>query len=96
MKEYNPFLEANKELNKRIDKLEKELKTTFKYKEMFEASVLRVRGLEKLLEIKRNVVKIVGRTNNDTLYCLMIKDVYDTNEGLYVEVFLPNLTQKEK
>lgn len=94
-KAYNPYIEANKNLSKKIDKLEKELRNTYKYKEMFESAIVKAEHLEKTLSLKRSLVKIIGRTEGNDLYALAVKDFQDTPEGLYVEVYLPEIKESQ-
>ena len=92
--------ETFKGLTNTIHKLRKQNETLWKYKEAFKDAVVKAEHLEKQLSVKRNVVKIIGRTGKDTLYALMIKDIQDTIDGLYIEVYLPfdlpNLSHKKE
>ena len=79
-----------KGLNKTIEKLREENNTLWRYKEAFFDMERRCIELKKQLEIKRNVVTIIGYKKDDPLvaYSLMILDSIDTSEGLFIKVQL--------
>jgi len=84
-----PILEANKNLSKRIQRLEKENQELFWFREKYENSLRRIEKLRNQIR-KKNQVKVVGREYGDDIYySLQIRDLRHTPEGIFVEVLLP-------
>ncbi|HPD74414.1 MAG TPA: hypothetical protein PLX95_04030 [bacterium] len=71
-------------LNKKIDKLEEENKKLFEYKVAFDDIVRKCKDLEKQLDIKRKVMRVVVK-KDDFNYILQLTMVSDTQDGLYIE-----------
>jgi len=87
--EIKPFLEANKNLSKKIQRLEKENQELFWLREKYKDSLKTIRELENQLR-KKNQVKVVGREYRDDIhYNLQIIDLEHTSEGIFVKVLLP-------
>ena len=90
--EIRPFLEANKNLSKRIERLEKENQELFWLREKYKDSLRIIEELENQLR-KKNQVSVVGREYGDDIYYnLQIIDLKHTSEGIFVEVLLPPKT----
>ena len=85
--EIEAVLQANENLNRKITKLQEELNECFMFKEMWERDQKQLREMEKQLQTKREVVRVIvqkGQTN----YVLQLTKVLDTKEGLYIEGIL--------
>ena len=92
--ELKPFLEANKNLSKKIQRLEKENQGLFWLREKYKDSLRTIEELGNQLR-KKNQVKVVGRGYGDDIhYYLQIVDLKHTPEGIFVEVLLPFQTKK--
>jgi molecular chaperone GrpE (heat shock protein) len=83
--EAEAVLEANKNLNKKIEKLEAELKLCWIYKEKYDQAHREIKGLRDDLFRKRNTVRVVRR-DGDINYVLQITKLVDSSEGLFIEV----------
>lgn len=77
-----------KGLTKTIEKLRKENKGLWEYKELFKDSEKKGRELERQLGIKRSVLKVQEQRNN-TIYVRRIEKVFDTPEGLIITIANP-------
>ena len=77
-------LQANKNLSTKITKLEKEVKDNWLLKEKVQDQGRLIAELERRLQIKRSVVKVIVQQKQAN-YVLMLTKVLDTEEGLYIE-----------
>ena len=77
-------LQADKNLSTKITKLEKEVKDNWLLKEKVQDQGRLIAELERRLQIKRSVVKVIVQQKQAN-YVLMLTKVLDTEEGLYIE-----------
>ena len=71
-------------LNKKIDKLEGQVKELSKYKEMWRDNQVLIEGLYKQLKLKRDVLRVVIKKDN-VLYLVQLEKVIDTPQGIIIE-----------
>lgn len=83
--ELDAVLEANKNLTKKIKELEEQNKELFWFKEKFVQMEKSHREMEKQLQLKRDVVRVL-QLRDGANYVLQITKVQDTPEGMYIEV----------
>ena len=87
MADIDAMLTANQTLTEKVKKLEEENKELYSFKEEFLRQCETVRRLERALEVKRKVLKVVGKKDKDC-YALMVTKAVDTPDGMYIEVEL--------
>ena len=82
-------MEANKNLNKKREKLVEENKELFWFKEKFMDMSKRYSAMEQQLLIKRDIVRVEGVYPNENIhYVLQITKAIDTPDGMFIEVLL--------
>lgn len=79
------LLQANKNLNKKIDKLEKELEETRMYRDMYGQCEMSRKELFRQLAMKRGTIRIVENVG-EVMYTKQIVNQVDSQEGLFIEI----------
>lgn len=73
-----------KALNKKIDKLQKEVDRLWIYEEMAKRLTEEKKHFIEQLDIKRNVTRVIVSKDGDN-YALQLTKVIDAPDGLYIE-----------
>jgi hypothetical protein len=80
----NDFAETLEGLNKTINRLRDEIRDLYNYKELAEKQMFDIADLHKRLDVKTKVFKVVVSKDNAN-YVLMITNILDTEQGVYIE-----------
>ena len=88
MPDIDSMLEANRNLSEKVSRLQEEVRELAKFKEMWLEQQRLIERLDKQLEVKRKVMKVLGARDGD-LCDLMVLEAHDTPEGMYIKVELP-------
>lgn len=83
--EVEAVLEANKNLNKKIENLQKEVEYLSTFRERCFELEKTAKSLHEALRAKKNTVRVIQK-RDDIPYVLQIIDLHDTSEGMFIEV----------
>ena len=87
--EYNPYLEANTTLNKKIEELEKVIRELAHFRDRFISSERRWREVAEALERKR-AIRVIGKKNEQdgAAYVVPILSIEEGSQGVVVTVLM--------